>query len=372
MKLKKIMAVVLTAVVVLGILTAPETQLEVKAAELVYTNNQASGISSAVMQTPQNTVRLYAGLSWQMLEEGMGVRLNVRNSECGPLARRALTAKAAVLGASEVKTLDMVLEKYIPKGGWTEEIKETNGRIRVSIAIPAGSDLTKDYAVLSLKSDGTVDVLGDLDVDPATITVDSDCFNTFMIVAGPAGAFNAYKAASPNALDTLDIPVYVRKIGSTIKIEKDFPMGVLTDVGQVRAAAGGKNVTSLEMVGVMPGDNAKYALDNAIKYTNAENKRRVGKKEDNSDEILPSYFEMALKTGSGERITNTNGKLRVTMNVPFDFPAYADYAVAVLNMDGSVTIMKDIDNNECTITVDTDQFRTYAFLWGKKGAFDGL
>lgn len=370
MKLKKWVAVVLTAAVVLGILASPETQLEVKAAELVYTNNQASGISSAVMQTPQNTVRLYAGLSWQMLEAGMGVRLNVSDSECGPLARRALAGTAAALGAGEVKTLDMDLEMYLPKGGWTQDITETNGRIRVSIAIPAGSDLTKDYAVLSLKDDGTVEVLGDLDLDPATITVDSDWFNTFMIVAGPAGAFDAYKAASPNALDILDIPVYVRKIGSTIKIEKDFPMGVLTDAAQVRVAAGGKNVTSLEMVGVMPGDNTKYALDSAIKSTNAENKRRVGKKKDNSDEIIPSYFEMGLKTGAGERITNTNEKLRITMDVPFDFPAYADYAVAVLNMDGSVTIMKDLDENACTITVDTDQFRTYAFLWGKKGAFD--
>lgn len=370
MKFKKIIAAALTAAMVLGILTAPATQMEVKAAELVYTNNRASGISSAVMQTPQNTVRLYAGLSWQLLEAGIGVRLNVSDSECGPLARRALSGTAAALGFSEVKALDMVLEKYVAKGGWTEAVTATNGRIRVSIAVPAGSDLTKDYGVLSLKDDGSVEVLGDLDLNPSTITVDSDSFNTFMIVSGPAGAFDAYKTANPNALDALEIPVYVRKIGSTLKIEKDFPMGVLTDVAQVRAAAGGKNVTSLEMVGVLPGDNAKYALDSAIKYTNAENKRRVGTKEDNSDEIMPSYFEMGLKTGSGERIASTNGKIRITMDVPYDFPAYADYAVAVLNMDGTVTIMKDLDNNDCTITVDTDQFRTYAFLWGKKGAFD--
>ena len=60
------------------------------------------------------------------------------------------------------------------------------------------------------------------------------------------------------------------------------------------------------------------------------------------------------------------------MTVPYGLPAYADYAVAVLNMDGTVTIMKDMDQNESTITFDTDQFRTYVFLWGKKGAFDNL
>lgn len=368
MKLKKIIAAALTAALVLGILAAPETGLEAKAAETVYTNNQATGIPGVNMQTPQQTVRLYAGLSWQQLEAGIGVRLNVSDSECGPLARRALTNMAAALGASEVKTLDMQLEKYLKKGGWFEEIAETTGRIRVGIALPAGSDPTKDYAVISLKAEGAVEVLGDLDPDPATITVDSDYFDTFMIVSGPAGAFDAYRTASPNAVDDLEIPVYVKKIGSTVKIEKDFPMGVLTDPGEVRAATGGKNVI-LQMTGVMPGDNAKYALDSAIKRTNALNKRKAATKADKSDEVIPSYFEMEMKAGS-DRITSTNGKLRITMAVPFDFPAYADYAVAVLNMDGTVTIMKDIDENDSTITIDTDQFRTYAFLWGKKGAFD--
>lgn len=371
MKLKKIMAAVLTAALALGIFAAPGTGLEVKAAELVYTNNQATDISSVNIQTPQQTVRLYAGLSWQLLEAGIGVRLNVSDSECGPLAKRALSNMAAALGASEVKTLDMDLEKYMAKGGWAEDIEETIGRIRVCIALPAGSDPTRDYAVISLKSGGEVEVLGDLDPDPATITVDSDSFDTFMIVSGPAGAFNAYRVMSPTAVDDLEIPVYVRKIGSTVKIDKDFPMGVLTDAGQVNAAAGG-NVGSLQMTGVLPGDLAKYALDSAIKNTNAANKRKAATKEDNSDEVIPSYFEMEMLTGSGDRITNTNGKLRITMAVPYDFPAYADYAVAVLNMDGTVTLMKDIDENASTITVDTDQFRTYAFLWGKKGAFDQL
>ncbi len=368
MKLKKIMAAALTAALMFGVLTAPETGLEVKAAETVYTNNQATGIPSANIQTPQETVRLYSGLSWQLLEAGIGVRLNVTDSGCGPLARRALTNMAATLRASEVKTLDMRLEKYLKSGGWTQTVKETTGKIRVCIALPAGSDPTRDYAVISLRDGGAVEVLGDLDPDPATITVDSDCFDTFMIVSGPAGAFDAYRVASPNALDALEIPVYVKKIGSTVKIEKDFPMGVLTDPGQVNAATGGRNVR-LQMTGVIPGDNAKYALDNAIKQTNALNKRKAATKEDKSDEVIPSYFEMEMLAGS-DRITNTNGKLRITMAVPYDFPAYADYAVAVLNMDGTVTIMKDIDENESTITIDTDQFRTYAFLWGRKGAFD--
>lgn len=369
MKSKKIMAIVLTAAVVLGILATPAAQLEVKAAGSVSVNNRASGISSVSIQTPQNTARLYAGLSWELLEMGICLRLNVSDSACGPLARRALSNRAAALGVNEVKILDMDLEKYLNNTGWTEDIEETQDRIRVCMALPAGSDPTKDYAVLSLKEAGEVEVLGDLDTDPATITVDSDYFDTFMIVAGSAGAFNAYRVESPNALDNLEIPVYVKKIGSTVKIEKDYPMGVLTDEATVKAIAGAQHV-SLQMSAVMPGDLAKYSLDHAIKYTNAANKRKAGIKEDKSDEIVPSYHELELKTGAGDRITSTNGKLRITMTVPYNFPAYADYAVAVLNMDGTTTIMKDLDENACTITIDTDQFRTYAFLWGKKGAFD--
>lgn len=374
MRSKKIMAIVLAAVAVFGVLTMPAAELQVKAAEgdpAVYTNNQATGIPGVSIQTPQDTVKIYAGLSWEMLDADISVRLNVSDSACGPLARRALSGMAASLGASEVKTLDMDLEKYLKNAGWTKDIEETNSRIRVCIALPAGSDPTKDYAVISIRKDGILEVLGDLDPNPSTITIDSDYFDTFMIVAAPAGTFDAYRVANPNALDRLTIPVYVKNIRSTINTASYDPdvcaLGVLTDAGTVRAAAGGQTV-SLEMRGVMPGVNAKYALDNAIRQINIANNTDV-----NANKRVTgahSYCELEMRTGSGERIISTNGKLRITMTLPYSFPIGVDYAVAVLNKDGSVTIMKDIDANESTITIDTDQFRTCVFLWGTKGAFD--
>ena len=383
MRLKTVIATILSTAMAVCILAAPSAELQTKAAVKgagVYTNNQATGIPGVNIQTPQETVKLYARLSWALLEEGVGVRLNVTDSGCGPVAKRSLTSMAASLGASEVKTLDMDLEMYIGKGGWTEDIPETNGRIRVCIVLPEGSDLSKDYGVISIKKDGVMEVLGDLDLTPDTVTVDSDYFDTFMIVSAPAGTFYAYRVANPNALDKLETPVYVKKIGSTIKAESRsadvYSLGILTDVGAVRAAAGGKKVDYLELNKTIPGASAKNSLDNAIKQTKAENKTAPlpKKEEDDKKEDTQGYdyYEMELKTGAGERINSTNGKQRITMTVPYSFPAYADYAVAVLNMDGSVSILKDIDFNESTITVDTDQFRTYVFLWGRKGAFDGL
>lgn len=366
MKAKRIMAVVLTAAVMLGIMTAPAARLDVKAVEPVYTNNLASDIPRVNVQTPQDAARIYAGLTWEQLDMKQNVRLTVTDSDCGPLARKALSDRASALGATLVKTLDMNLERFL-KSGWSDRIKDLNNRIRVCIALPAGCDRTKDYAVLSLKADGTVEVLADLDPEPTTITVDSDYFDTFMIVAAPAGTFAAYRVENPAALDDLLVPGYVRKINSTIPVS-DYYMGVLTDIEEVRAAAGVRNV-SLLMKANSPGPDARYALYNTVRQANKEKKINTVS---TAEEMLSySFYEMEM-SGGGERITNTNGKLRITMVVPYDFPAYADYAVAVLNMDGSATIMKDIDANDSTITIDTDQFRTYMFLWGKKGAFDAL
>lgn len=362
MRTKKIMATILTAAVVLGGFM-PLTAKAAGSGPAAYTDNRAAGISSVRIQTPQDTLKIYAGLSWESLDAGISVRLNVSDSACGPAAKENLNNVAASLGAYEVKTLDMDLEKYLDGVGWTQDIIETNSRIRVCIALPAGSDTTKDYAVISVAKDGRLEVLGDLDPHPSTVTIDNRYFGTLMIIAAPAGTFDAYRVVNLNALDKLTIPPYVKAIGSTINTASYDPgvaaLGVLTDEGTVRAAAGGKIVT-LEMKSVLPGAAAKYALDDAVRQFNIAN--RIGGKVTGA---YP-YCELEMIAGSGKRVLSTNGKLRITMSVPFNFPIDVDYAVAVLNADGTVTILKDIDANESTITVDTDQFRTYVFLWAAK------
>ena len=365
MKFKKIIATVLTSVMALGIFVAPVSGLQAEAAPdwstnwndvRVYTANYSKSIPSINMQTPQTTVKLYAGMSWERLEENIGVRLNVSDSECGPQAMNGFHTLAAAMGATVVKVLDMDMELYT-KEGWTEDVVTMTSPIRVGMTLPKGCDLTKDYAVISVRENGSMEVLGDLDPEPTTLTVDSASFDTFAIIAAPAGTFNAFRVASPHALDQLWVSNYTKDIISTVSAESKgyrmYDIGTVSDVAAVRAAVGDQ-IVSLEVSSFEPGPDSMSLLRYAAWKAGA---RRA------------SYYEIELKNGKGQRVTETRQKIRVMMTLPFDFPAYADYAVAVLNADGTVSILKDIDTNDSTITIDTDQFRSYAIMWAPKGTF---
>ncbi len=374
MRFKKMTAITLAVILIAGTLMMPAAAFRAEAAHgLVYADSWVSDIPRVSIQTPQNAVRLFVGMSWTALEENLGVRLIVSNAEMGPVAKSTLNHAAASLGAAEVKTVNMRLEEYVTDGGWTKAIKETPARIRVCIGLPAGSDPAKDYAVISLKEEGGYEVLGDLDPNPATITVDTDCFSTYMIVAAPAGTFNQYRVVNPKAVDKMEIPHYVKRISSAIDAESyvsEVPaLGIITDAATTRAAVGGSNA-GLILKAVQPGKQAMAVMENAVRKTNAVR----GKVLDDGklvDEEL-TYYTMELQSKKSGIITKTDSKLRITMTVPNNVPAYADYAIAVLNKDASVSILKDIDTDAGTITFDTDQFRLFAFLWGKKGAFDEI
>lgn len=382
MKRKKGIAAFMAIITSVCMFVAPISGLRVKAEPdwsknwnnvRVYTANFSKDVPNVNMQTPQTTIKLYAGLSWEALETDIGIRLNVSDSEYGAAAQLAFQNLVASLGANLVKVLDMDLEKYAKFEGWvysaeaneavfaqndwTADLVTVNSPIRVCITLPAKSDLTKDYAVISIRGDGFLEVLGDLDPEPATITVDSAHFDTFAIIAGNKGAFDAYKIPSPGALLPIWVSNYTKEIGTTVSAGSNavklYDVGVVTDVAAVRSAVGDQ-IVKLEMNDVRPGPNARSALQYAAAMAGA---KRV------------SYYEAELKNGRGERVTQTNQKLRITMTAPFDYPAYADYAVVVLNADGSVSVLKDIDTNDSTITIDTDQFRTYAVIWGVKGTF---
>lgn len=373
MKFKKMTAITLAAILVAGTLMMPAAAFRAEAAHsLVYADSWVSDIPRVNIQTPQDTTRLYAGMSWKALEENLGVRLIVSRAEVGAVAKSTLNHVAASLGAVEVKTVNMQLEEYVTNGGWTQAIKETPARIRVCIGLPAGSDPAKDYAVISLK-EGEYEVLGDLDSTPETITVDTDYFGTYMIISAPAGTFNKYRVVNPKAVDKMDIPHYVKRIPSAIDAESyvaEVPaLGIMTDKTTTWAAVGGSNA-GLILKAAKPGKQAMAVMENAVKKTNAVR----GKVLDDGklvDEEL-TYYTMELQSKKSGIITKTDGKLRITMTVPNNVPAYADYAIAVLNKDASVSILKDIDTDAGTITFDTDQFRLVAFLWGEKGAFDGI
>ena len=225
------------------------------------------------------------------------------------------------------------------------------------MTLPNGCDTTKDYAFISIKRDGNLEVLGDLDgINNGTITVDSSYFDTWALIVGKPGAFNAYRFLSPTAVNELPISNYTKYVATTVSAgavcHQVYSIGMVTDAATVERVVGGK--TKIEIVDVVPGPNAQAIVQNAALTAGA---RGI------------SYHDLILTNGYNSRVYQTSQPLVVTVTVPFDYPVYADYAVAILNADGSVTIQKDIDINESTVSFSTTQFRNFAILWGPKGSF---
>lgn len=364
MKAKKLAAVLLASVMALSVFVTPASALQVKAApngnnSKVYTMNFTKDIPNVRIQTPPGTVKMYSGMSWERLEMNVGVRLNVTDSSCGKEAQAMYQGLAAFLGSSIVRILDMDMEWY-HNDGWVKDVTGFLSPIRVAITLPAGSDPTRDYAIISLRDDGSLEVLGDLDPDPATITVDSAYFDTFVIISGAKGAFDATRSASAAALNEVWVSNYAKRINSSVSsaaiCHNVYSIGMVSDLETVRRNIN-NDYPTLEIRDVEPGSDAKKLLKNAMVTCGAKS---------------VFYFDILLKNGYGQRITKTADKLRVTITVPFGFPAYADYALIMLNSDGSVSILRDIDANDSTITVDTNQLGTCAIIWGNKGSFSQL
>lgn len=80
--------------------------------------------------------------------------------------------------------LDISLFKII--GDSQNRVTETAGTIRITITLPdslkhADSTKTRDFAMLRIHN-GEVSVLNDLDEDADTITIDTNCFSTYVIL----------------------------------------------------------------------------------------------------------------------------------------------------------------------------------------------
>lgn len=80
--------------------------------------------------------------------------------------------------------LDISLFKII--GDSQNRVTETTGTIRITITLPdalkhADSTKTRDFAMLRIHN-GEISVLNDLDEDADTITIDTNCFSTYVIL----------------------------------------------------------------------------------------------------------------------------------------------------------------------------------------------
>ena len=362
--MKKIIATGLAMVMALTVFIAPANEMKAEAAiplneGRVYSINSDKDYFARVsISTPETTTRLYSGLTWQQLSMNIGVRLTIDDPICGPAALTAFDYMAKSFGGNVVRVVDADLEAYVDN--WCKDIVSTYSPIRVALEFASGWDTTKDYAILSLKEDGSIEVLGDIDANPASITVDTGYFDTFAIVAAPQGTFNAYRVASPVALANLPKPPYCKEIPSTISTKSLcshlYDIATITDAATVKGAVGDSK-PELVIRDARPGKLARAAIDLAVAQVPA---------------MKVSHHQVDMLKRNGTKVEQTAQKIRVTMTVPYNFPAYADYAVAVVNENGSATILRDLDIDAHTITIDTDDFRAFAIIAGKDGAFDAL
>ena len=351
MNMKKVLATLTALAVAVGLLAVPVTT---QAAErMVTVNNTVKDIAFANIQTPDSSARRYAGLTWQQLTMGQKLLLNVNESYAGADAKAMVANQAAALGGTVVKYLDMDLEKTY--NGWKESIEYTAAPIRVSVALPNGADQTKDYAIVAL-GDGKLAVWGDLDVNANSITVDASTFDVWAIVAGKKGAFDAYKIANPKAMTELTNTTNQRKIGNGFldaanETSYIYDLAIINDKSYIETAVGKK--PSLKVTDARPGKAALAALQAAEKASGAK---------------IVSYQKLTLKNG-GTELAQTAYPLTVALTAPYHMPAYGDFAVAVLHLDGSVSIVRDQNPEDSIVQFTTQDFREFVVLWGPEGTF---
>ncbi|MDE6701691.1 MAG: hypothetical protein K2K10_11895 [Acetatifactor sp.] len=90
---------------------------------------------------------------------------------------------------------------------------------------------------------------------------------------------------------------------------------------------------------------------------------------------LGQYFDINLykeMNGGSSRITETSDEIRLSMEIPEKFRKAARKYALVRVHNGAAVILKDLDSESSTITIDTDRFSTYAFVYAdqKKSDYD--
>lgn len=358
MNKKKLCALMLSVVTAFAVIASPANLLTAEATTtgVVTVLNKASNMSRFSIQTDKYTTCTYAGITYEQSDMGVEVQLFANDTCINGMTLSSVREKAASIGANYVRAIDVKLQQYY--NGWSKQVDWTYEKLRICMSAPETSG-NLDYAIISIKTDGSLEVLGDLDNSPEFITFDTDNFRTFAIVSGPKGAFDQYRVACQGAINKVPYVEYIRNINSSIDTKSTtsyvFGLAVQSTADQVKAASGIPN-PAFKLVEMTPGKDCLQIYVNALKKVDA---RGV------------SYYNASLYNYySGAAVTKTNSKLRLCMSVPYNNPLFADYALAVLNTDGSVSILPDIDQNASTITVDTDTFRVYAIIYGKPGAFD--
>jgi len=158
--------------------------------------NSSSQVQSVAIITPKTEVNLFAGLTGKQMEEGQYVAMLVSDSQCGENARNVINNAAMSVKANVATILEIDLGIFLQSGEQIGKVTDLNQAIQFTISTP--SDISNpekyDFAMVHLH-DGAVNILPDLDKNPATITVETDGFSVYAVVYGEPGSFDAFRTA---------------------------------------------------------------------------------------------------------------------------------------------------------------------------------
>ena len=305
------------------------------------------------VSTPAVTAALYAGMTYEQNTDGFEVVLEVTDQPT-TAATNPIVQYTAFANAYKIEA-NLKLDFKVCRDIFGNSVAELAKPVRIAVWLPKDYDPNRDYGAVILKTDGTCEIRGDLDFSPEMITFDTKYVSHIAIVSAPKGSFDAYKIADPASMEQLVFPVWNSAIVSTVptteNINEWVKCGMISPWEEVRAEVG--NYSWMAFQHWFPGE------ENVLGQTFEKAMKAAGGKE-------MVYIDPYLYS-NGKMLEQTAKPYILTFSVPKNLPAYGEYAVAVCNMDGTVSVYKDIDFNENTVSLYTNLFRKYAIIWGYEG-----
>ncbi|MDE6924893.1 MAG: hypothetical protein K2P59_06465, partial [Acetatifactor sp.] len=102
-----------------------------------------TGTVSVIVRTSQSTVTAAAAAAVGDLQEGQYVTATVGDSQCGTLARQAVTNAASSVNGKVLSYLEITLDICNPGGGVVRNVEQISTPIEFTMAIPADIDSSR-------------------------------------------------------------------------------------------------------------------------------------------------------------------------------------------------------------------------------------
>ena len=112
-------------------------------------------------------------------------------------------------------------------------------------------------------------------------------------------------------------------------------------------------------------------IEDATENVPSEDKAAVEKEVGDSDKYnIVQYLDVTLLKKIGEQqeieITNTNSPIKITFDLPEDIRSSERTYSVIRVHNGETTVLSDLDNDDSTVTIETDKFSTYALVYSEK------